>query len=91
MAAILQGHGSLKQQRTGQPADTQRRLPRSLRGGADTNSPGQAKIIVRTNYQKATPNYLAGWNSGTQDLTSGLKSGLVSHDKEENLAVSIEE
>lgn len=32
---------------------------------------------LMTGYKIATPDYLAGWYSGTQDLDEGLKCGLV--------------
>ena len=35
----------------------------------------EAKMIVTKKYQTATPDYIAGWYSGTQNLDNGLKCG----------------
>ena len=51
----------------------------------------EIKMIVTKKDQIATPDYLAGWYSEMQDLNSGLKCGLVSHDKDENSTVWAEE
>ena len=40
------------------------------------------QMNIMEGYQIATPDYLAGWFSGAQDLDDGLRCGLVQHAKE---------
>ena len=54
----------------------------------------EAQMMVTNSYKIATPDYLAGWYAGTQDLDSGLNCGLVSHHQgsgSKNATVSAEE